>query len=167
MGNVTISATTATACGCCGEAPPAENCCSASYTYTGDTGNGSASGLTLSADTFLQDGAPGLSIDWTFEINIAAPALLTFTYTGSGTGPGSADSFSASTTLYDPNDNEIFAEDRPGPNSPSEFICNTNGCYYGVHSLSLTSGVEYFEATVEASSNAAIYCNTFAVTYGG
>lgn len=167
MGNVTISATTANACGCCGAAAPEENCCTANYTYTGDSGTGSASGLTLSADTFLAGGAPGLSISWDFQINIAAPALLTFTYSGSGTGPGTADDFSASTTLFDPSDNEVTAESRSGSNSPTEFICNANGCYYGFHSLSLISGVEYFQADVTASSNAAIYCNTFTVAYGG
>lgn len=165
MGNVTISATTATACGCCGAGPPAENCCSAVYTYTGDAGAGSASGLSLIASTTFDGGAPGLSISWSFEVNIATPALLRFDFDFAGDG----NTFSGDVELYDPSDNEVSANNRV-PEEYEDFICNANGCYYGFISLSgslVPGAISDFQTTTTVSSNAAIYCNTFAVTYGG
>lgn len=165
MGNVTISATTANACGCCGAAPAPPACCAASYTYTGDDGAGSSSALALIANTSFVGGAPGLSIAWTFEVNIATPALLRFDFSFAGDG----NTFSGDVELYDPSDNEV-PQNSSTPAVYEDFICNANGCYYGFINLSgslVPGAISDFQTTTTVSSNATIYCNTFSVTYGG
>jgi hypothetical protein len=164
MGNVTISATTANACGCCGAAP-SEPCCTASYTYTGEDGVGSATGLALIANTSFVGGAPGLSIAWTFEVNIATPALLRFDFAWGGDG----NTHTGSVELYNPND-DLVDVNSTDPETYADFICNVTGCHYGFINLngSLVPGaISDFQTTTTVSSNAAIYCNTFSVSYGG